>query len=236
MYDILRYSFVLRTGITDEVVVDKHVSDVLNLCQISGIRDRLIGTESKGGLSGGEIKRVSIAYEIAGISDFGTLLVDEPTSGLDSSLSYGIMKYLAEFARKKDIVVICTIHQPSSLITELFSKLYLVRSGSCVFFGDLKQLRSSLTIHNDVIHQNWSLAETCIDVIDKLEIVVYTPLPGPAIAKQASSNSSSVSLFLQTKELVIRSLKQWAKDENMFFSELAQCKALVALIDVISLI
>ena len=51
--------------------------------------DVLVGGSIVKGVSGGERKRTSIAFEL--ISDPAVLMLDEPTSGLDSLTSYIII-------------------------------------------------------------------------------------------------------------------------------------------------
>lgn len=48
------------------------------------------------GISGGEKKRTSIAYEI--ISNPPVVIIDEPTTGMDSFTSVLILKYLKQMA------------------------------------------------------------------------------------------------------------------------------------------
>ena len=55
--------------------------------------DTLVGGEIIKGISGGERKRTSIAFEL--VSDPQVLLLDEPTSGLDSLTSFVIVDYLS---------------------------------------------------------------------------------------------------------------------------------------------
>lgn len=50
----------------------------------------LVGGELLKGISGGERKRTSIAFEL--ISDPAVLVLDEPTSGLDSLTSFIIVR------------------------------------------------------------------------------------------------------------------------------------------------
>jgi ABC-type multidrug transport system ATPase subunit len=66
------------------------------------------------GLSGGQLKRLSIAVEL--LSDPSLLICDEPTSSLDSKAAEQVMLYLSKIARTKNITVISTLHQPSTKI------------------------------------------------------------------------------------------------------------------------
>jgi len=58
--------------------------------------DVLVGGALVKGISGGERKRTSIAFEL--ISDPQVIMLDEPTSGLDSLTSFIIVRYLKKLA------------------------------------------------------------------------------------------------------------------------------------------
>lgn len=72
----------------------------------------LVGNHLIKGISGGEKKRTSIAFEL--ISDPQVIVLDEPTSGLDSLTSFVIVQYLKNLALNQNKTVIMTIHQPNS--------------------------------------------------------------------------------------------------------------------------
>ena len=72
------------------------------------------------GISGGERKRTSIGYEL--ITRPSLLLCDEPTSGLDSFMAMSIVETMKNLA-KNGKTIICTIHQPSSELFEMFDKI-----------------------------------------------------------------------------------------------------------------
>jgi ABC-type lipoprotein export system ATPase subunit len=78
------------------------------------------------GISGGERKRLSFAAEV--LMDPSVLFVDEPTSGLDAFMAESVVRQLQLLAAAGRCVV-ATIHQPSSNVYELFSKLLLLVSG-----------------------------------------------------------------------------------------------------------
>jgi ABC-type multidrug transport system ATPase subunit len=65
-------------------------------------------------------------------------MADEPTSGLDSFMAQAIIECLKNLARQGK-TVICTIHQPSSNVFQLFDKLYLLAEGRLAFSGNIKE-------------------------------------------------------------------------------------------------
>ncbi|RAR01968.1 abc transporter [Stemphylium lycopersici] len=100
--------------------------------------DTLIGTPIRKGVSGGQKRRVSVASQL--ITSPKILFLDEPTSGLDSAASYEVMKFVRDIAKKHKVLVIASIHQPSTTTFELFDKLMLLSKGKVVYNGVVKQL------------------------------------------------------------------------------------------------
>lgn len=72
------------------------------------------------------------------------LFLDEPTSGLDAQSSYNIIKFIRKLA-DAGMPLVCTIHQPSSVLFEHFDRLLLLaRGGKMVYFGDIGMHSSTL--------------------------------------------------------------------------------------------
>jgi ATP-binding cassette, subfamily G (WHITE), eye pigment precursor transporter len=92
-----------------------------------------INIEGKG-ISGGEKRRLAFASEV--LTDPMILFCDEPTSGLDSFMAYSVVDSMRSLA-KQGKTIICTIHQPSSEIFEMFDKLSLLAEGKLAFIGTL---------------------------------------------------------------------------------------------------
>ena len=93
----------------------------------------LVGGHELKGISSGEKKRLSIAFEL--ISDPQVVFLDEPTSGLDSLTAFVIVWYMKKLAANKDKTIAMTIHQPSSEIFHLFDNLILMVAGRLVYQG-----------------------------------------------------------------------------------------------------
>ncbi|EGG16975.1 hypothetical protein DFA_07956 [Cavenderia fasciculata] len=122
----------------------KYVEDVLEMMEMKHLGDALVGDlESGVGISVEERKRLTIGTEL--VAKPHILFLDEPTSGLDAQSSYNIIKFIRKLA-DAGMPLVCTIHQPSSVLFEYFDRLLLLaKGGKTVYFGDIGEKSSALT-------------------------------------------------------------------------------------------
>jgi ABC-type multidrug transport system ATPase subunit len=64
------------------------------------------------------------------------VLMDEPTSGLDALTAYECI-YVAKALASMGTTVLCTIHQPSSRIFQLFDEVLVLGRGQIIYHGSV---------------------------------------------------------------------------------------------------
>eukprot|EP00890_Picochlorum_soloecismus_P004838 jgi/Picsp_1/5355/NSC_02716-R1_abc family transporter: multidrug len=110
----------------------EQIEKIIHELDLTSCQDTLIGSRFKKGISGGQLKRVSIGIGLIGSPRL--LLLDEPTSGLDSFMALEMMSSVKSLA-ENGLTVCVTIHAPSSSIYNLFDKLMMLVDGKLVYFG-----------------------------------------------------------------------------------------------------
>jgi ABC-type multidrug transport system ATPase subunit len=124
----------LPASVSDEIKCEI-VEEIMDILELTPIRDYIIGNARIVGLSPSQLKRVNIGCEL--VANPAILFLDEPTTGLDSRAAQTVMRVVRRIARSGRSVI-CTIHQPSAELFYLFDRLVLLASGGHqVFFGGL---------------------------------------------------------------------------------------------------
>lgn len=101
-------------------------------------------------LSGGERKRTAIGLELlhailTGYKEIdkennNILFLDEPTTGLDNGTALTVMLLLKSIEGLR----ICTIHQPTPRILNLFDRIIILNNGKIFFNGTPKELKINI--------------------------------------------------------------------------------------------
>ena len=135
--ETLQFSAALRLppGTSDEVR-RRSVRDTEDMLSLGHVADAMVGDLGwAAAISLEQRKRLNIGNEL--VANPSVLFMDEPTSGLDTNAAIVVMRacrLIADSGRS----VLCTIHQPSSELFEVFDTMLLLRKGGrTVYFGQL---------------------------------------------------------------------------------------------------
>ncbi|PNY06096.1 pleiotropic drug resistance protein 1-like [Trifolium pratense] len=136
VYESLVYSAWLRLpSEVDSATRKMFIEEVMELIELTSIRDALVGLPGVNGLSTEQRKRLTIAVEL--VANPSIIFMDEPTSGLDARAAAIVMRTVRNTVDTGRTVV-CTIHQPSIDIFDAFDELLLLkRGGEEIYVGPL---------------------------------------------------------------------------------------------------
>ena len=128
--EALEFSAILRqpssTPRADKLA---YVDEIIALLELEDLQDAIISS-----LGVEQRKRLTIGVELAAKPSL-LLFLDEPTSGLDSQSAYSIVRFLKKLAHAGQAIV-CTIHQPSSVLIQQFDMILALNpGGNCFYFG-----------------------------------------------------------------------------------------------------
>ena len=124
----------------------------------------IIGIPIQKGLSGGQKRRVGVASAL--ITCPQILFLDEPTSGLDSVASYEVISYLRKVAKRNSIIVIASIHQPSSSTFALFDTLLLLSAGKTCYYGPVDEVGPYFDAIGFPVPLQFNVAEFVLDLVN----------------------------------------------------------------------
>ncbi|KAM6585867.1 hypothetical protein CsatB_012869 [Cannabis sativa] len=120
VYESLLYSAWLRLpSNVDSETRKLFIEEVMELVELSPLRQALVGLPGVNGLSTEQRKRLTIAVEL--VANPSIVFMDEPTSGLDARAAAIVMRTVRNTVDTGRTVV-CTIHQPSIDIFDAFDE------------------------------------------------------------------------------------------------------------------
>ncbi|KAL3618520.1 ABC transporter G member 28 [Castilleja foliolosa] len=145
----------------EKVLVVERVIESLGL---QPIRDSLVGTVEKRGISGGQRKRVNVGLEM--VMEPSLLILDEPTSGLDSSSSLLLLRALRREALE-GVNICMVVHQPSYTLFKMFDDLILLaKGGLTVYHGPVKKVEEYFAGIGIVVPDRVNPPDYFIDILE----------------------------------------------------------------------
>jgi ABC-type multidrug transport system ATPase subunit len=188
-------------------------------------------------LSGGQQRRLSLA--VALLKQPSVLFLDEPTSGLDACSASMIMKKISRVAKRENLIIICTIHQPSTKVFEGFDRLMILSKGREAFVGDAKQAVNHFRSIGYPLPQQTNPAEHFLDIcnadfssnaeVDKIldswahQKVTSSLLKHEYVALPDLNDDRQPTLKHQTRVMFRRHLKLILRDPVLYAGRVLAC-------------
>ena len=117
--------------------VQSGVDSIIKKMGLESCRSTKVGNMFMQGLSGGQKRRLSIALAL--VKQPTLMFLDEPTSGLDAAAAANIMREITSLAAQENLVIVATIHQPSSKVYARFDQVMILSGGREAFCGKVDQ-------------------------------------------------------------------------------------------------
>lgn len=215
VYESLIFSAWLRlSGDVSAETRKMFVDEVMDLVELSPLRNALVGLPGISGLSTEQRKRLTIAVEL--VANPSIIFMDEPTSGLDARAAAIVMRTVRNTVDTGRTVV-CTIHQPSIDIFEAFDELLLMKRGGQVIYQGPLGTRSSILVDYfqaiegvPRIKEGYNPATWMLDVT--------TPANEQRIGVDFADIFRKSGLYKQQDELIRELSKPSAGHEDLTFS------------------
>ncbi|TKY53441.1 ABC transporter G family member 24 [Spatholobus suberectus] len=162
----------------DKVLIVERVIEFLGL---QSVRNSLVGTVEKRGISGGQRKRVNVGLEM--VMEPSLMILDERTSGLDSASSQLLLRALRREALE-GVNICMVVHQPSYALFKMFDDLILLaKGGLTVYHGSVKKVEEYFADLGINIPKRINPPDYFIDILEGIAVpsgssgVSYKELP-----------------------------------------------------------
>ncbi|XP_064935039.1 ABC transporter G family member 28-like isoform X1 [Musa acuminata AAA Group] len=131
---------------------------------LQAVRNSLVGTVEKRGISGGQRKRVNVGLEM--VMEPSLLILDEPTSGLDSSSSLLLLRALRREALE-GVNISMVVHQPSYTLFSMFDDLILLAKGGLIAYqGPVRKVEEYFSGLGIVVPERVNPPDYFIDILE----------------------------------------------------------------------
>jgi ABC-type multidrug transport system ATPase subunit len=180
------------------------VDEMLEKMGLNGCAETRVGNQFMQGLSGGQKRRLSLA--VALIKKPLLVFLDEPTSGLDAAAAANIMEFVKDVAIAENIIIVCTIHQPSSKIFNDFDKVMILSKGRTAFIGPAHEAIPYFARTGHKIPENTNPADFLLDLVNseftdpKSVTDILDAWKGGSLVRSASSVNTNGTIADQEKK------------------------------------
>jgi len=161
---------------------EKAATELMGAMGLNKCKDTKVGDELTKGISGGQKKRLCVCMAL--MKKPAVMFLDEPTSGLDAASATHTTNFMMDLAAKYNIILVATIHQPSTVVFRKFKQLLLMSRGRPAYYGmadvavnNLRQVTSAESqqefFDTEVVdgHESFTLKEGWADAEYLLDVI-----------------------------------------------------------------
>ncbi|KAH7859952.1 hypothetical protein Vadar_007470 [Vaccinium darrowii] len=152
------------------------------------------------GLSGGELRRVSIGLSL--LNDPRVLLLDEPTSGLDSASAFNVIHTLRSVADSSHRTMILSIHQPSFKILSIIDRILLLSKGTVVHHGAVSSLEGFLPSKGKTVPRQLNALEYAMEILNQIQDIEPKLYKSSRVHEILTLYSRFCKIIFRTKQLL----------------------------------
>ena len=173
------------------------IKDVLDICNLEPMKDRLISN-----LSGGFQQRVGIAQAI--IHKPEVVIFDEPTNGLDPNQILDIRSLIRDIAKERTVILSTHILSEVQAICE---KIIMIDQGSIVFNGSVEDFNNYISPDSIFV----SLAAMpAVELLEKI----------PGVIEATSISDSEYRVRSKDTKSVIKEIVRLSVENNWDLEEI----------------
>ncbi|PNY05570.1 pleiotropic drug resistance protein 1-like [Trifolium pratense] len=228
VYESLLFSAWLRLSAEINAETRKmFVEEVMELVDLTPLRDTIVGLPGANGLSTQQCKRLTIAVEL--VANPSIIFMDQPTSGLDARSVAIVMRAIRNIVDNGRTVV-CAIHQPNIDIFESFDELFLMKQGGQVIYaGPIGHHSSDLISYFEGIQRISKFEDGCNPATWMLEVT--SPEKEMELGIDFAEVYKNSELYRRNKDLISELSIPAPDSENLHYpskysrSLFTQCKA-----------
>lgn len=208
------------------------VAELLKYMGLEVCQNTIVGHEFLKGLSGGQRRRLSLG--ISFLKDPLVVFLDEVTTGLDAASAANIATFMQEVCVQKDVVIVCTIHQPSATVFKGFKRLLLLSQGQTAYAGKIDDLAGHFAAishpipHDEnpadfvlmVVNADFTAKDQVDEVIAAWSKVLHRQVSGSSSVAVLDAKPLSHNLFMQFVILYRRGLQVSYRDPLVYLARI----------------